>query len=698
MLQTLVQVLAKSMNVGVCWSDSAHTFSIRKDVETGRMEVVLSRQALQVKPGEIAPLSTVLRGAIAHEAAGHGVHTQFEDLLREPPYAKHLQNIIEDARIEKAVPIRFAGAKQILADMAVELENRGFWRDPKSPDELIMKFLARRLRQDFLGQPLDDAHTREIETAARDLLGDQLADAILAEGMQGAASSSTKEAGEAAMRILKLLQQSQPEQPQDPQPEQGQGDSADGDDGEGESAGSDQTDDQSDEANPQNSQGGDAGADDADGDEDGAADSDSSKGGDDGEGKGEQGDASQDSSSGKGGQQDGAQGSDAQAAGENAGHGSSSKPDASEQPDGSDSKQGADGNRDGGQADRAGSQGQAGKDGNAKGESNAADAKQPSDGPGEQSGDQGGDAGKQDGSKPSKLDGSKIDPDGGSDESLEGALEAILNVVANESVNTSFGRADPIILEPQKSLGKPVSSLAHKVREKLRNHLYAVTHDEDDAMSDRGLLNMSLLPQIGSGMFVDRAFVEPGAQGPGLDTALFLLVDKSTSTNCIASSVAEVMMAIGDATTEFTSAGLNMGLAQFNTRLEVLIELGKPWRPVRGWVNDAYQPYGSTWWPPCASGLLPMLAASPRRRKILLTVTDGDIGGENASHPATLDTMAMAKHLGVEMAFLEITHQSNNRRIPVNAGFIVEHVHANGPDVAKAIGKVLQSCTAPQWR
>lgn len=154
----------------------------------------------------------IMRGGIAHEAAGHIRHTNFKAVAEwidgkgeNAGLAKALENIIEDARIEKAAIRDFPGCRKMLSVMIERLEQKGFFSIPDDEMEsaaVLRAFLLRSLREQVMHQPISAAESAE---KAEKVFGKPLCDQLLREAVAGANSSSTSEVLSSVDRILSLL-------------------------------------------------------------------------------------------------------------------------------------------------------------------------------------------------------------------------------------------------------------------------------------------------------------------------------------------------------------------------------------------------------------------------------------------------------------------------------------------------------------
>ena len=234
--------------------------------------------------------------------------------------------------------------------------------------------------------------------------------------------------------------------------------------------------------------------------------------------------------------------------------------------------------------------------------------------------------------------------------------------------------------------GPVVNAVAHRLRSSMRQNLIAIVEDEDDAPSDRGRLHVGFIPQVLAGD-CRTPFLEDGDIAPGLDTALHLLVDASGSMSKVAEFAKMTMLAVGDACAEFEAQGLDVSLWTFNGGITLLRSHRQRWAEARGRAFLRYQPGGGTQWPACSMHAVSSLATSRRKRKVLLTITDGDLGN---NYRNVIDT---ARHANIELEFVGIDVQSPDPT------FSFETAYSKDPaSIVRATGRALQKAMLPAFR
>ena len=196
-----------------------------------------------------------------------------------------------------------------------------------------------------------------------------------------------------------------------------------------------------------------------------------------------------------------------------------------------------------------------------------------------------------------------------------------------------------------------IPAIAHRLREALRQALVSLRDDEESSMGDRGRLHMpSLIDALAAKRTRAEIFEEDGAVGEGIDTALYLMVDQSGSMDCLCEFTRMTLQAIGTACAEFEGQGLEFLVGFFDDRLAHIKGSAQPWKSARSRVHEHYSPSGGTYWPKSTVAACRKIVTSRRRRKVLLTITDGDLGYEDEVHMA----ISTAKAAGIELAFVGI--------------------------------------------
>jgi len=552
---------------------------------------------------------------------------------------------MEDIRIERAAPEKYPGARVSLKKLAQLLEStRGFWRPKEgreiTGEEAFAMGILRLFRTDILNQELPRDITDMYLQTARQKIGAARFDKALDMARQGCFSKNTAEVTAVADAIVALL--SEPPPPSqggrdgEPQPEESKDPSDASDNGESGQAGG-ESDGEPDEQDGDGGQG-------ADGGESGAEDGP------------------------EGGSEDGPKGE--------------SKDDAKGNADG-EGKDGADGEEGDGKGDGSEADGEAG--GTQKGANG-----QPDDSAAADSTDSGAGAGSGRGEW-------RVDPDAEVEvdvPDLSDLLKGVVDTSADQSLRIATPYTDPVqeeinrILEGRKIVAvEGANPIITRLRGRLQEALVAMRDGEDDAYSEQGRLATERLARAAVGM-ERQPFVVDGNPGRELATDLVVLFDESGSMARLDRDfLRQCVLAIGTSLSYF-APDVRFSLLFFTDGAAVAHPGHRRWtRAVGNAVAGAYEPTGGTRWPAAAGFALGEFAIRSPRRKILLTITDGDLGTPQARSVV----FESAKQADVELAFVSVAAP-----LPGDVhGRVCPLIQA---DFAEAVAAAILESTAPQYR
>lgn len=534
--------------------------------------------------------AVIVRGGVCHEAVGHVRHTDFSVAPKEK-LLRSLLNVIEDIRIEKLAWRCYPGARRILEEMAVTVDGKGWFAGPpkgqeqQQPESVLLMALLRDLRTRVLMQPLDPVQTADLIQQAQSVFGNRWPQVIaLAEA--GAAGADTAAAYQCAMDILALVCNPGKNQAQSQQ----QQDPGAKEQGEGDG---------------------------------------------NGDGDGQQGDDQQDRSGDSEPQGTGSQSPEDKAGSKDPGEGADQ-----ENASTGDQSQKGDGDGDGSSASQeADGHGQTAE--NSNGSESGAE-------PSASSGAQVGQGGAQGTAVQSCEEVTSVvcDPTKAPDVSLD---EMIGQFVAGGEV--SQGRYCRIeerpLMAPAAIDGKSSGlGMAARLRADLERLLLSRVQDEDDAIVDRGRFDTTRLVEAMMGS--KEVFTREQEEGEGLDTEVYILVDRSGSTTKIIKSINEAVWGIGGAMAGFEGSHLDFGVWYFDDVLKPAK------RPHVRWAQEKKRcqafASGGTNWLGAFLHLTPRLAQSKRSRKVVYTITDGDLGDDDAARAA----IRSAEKLGIDLVFLMV--------------------------------------------
>lgn len=169
-------------------------------------------------------------GRIVHEA-GHIRYTDF-NLEVEDGFTKHMLNLLEDIREEKAIMNDFPGTRDDLNKMCDVLTVDGFWEvpgDDASPNVIIQSWILFKLRREVLGQTAFDNILPETEALFNKTVPEGAAIKLEALIFEVEKAKSTMDCLILSHKILQMLEEEaekEEEKEQEP-PDQDSGDSQD---------------------------------------------------------------------------------------------------------------------------------------------------------------------------------------------------------------------------------------------------------------------------------------------------------------------------------------------------------------------------------------------------------------------------------------------------------------------------------------
>lgn len=239
------------------------------------------------------------------------------------------------------------------------------------------------------------------------------------------------------------------------------------------------------------------------------------------------------------------------------------------------------------------------------------------------------------------------------DATLDSALGRFLASDAIDRVWSLNTKVDQGLMElaPRARFERdPSVSLAMRLRNELERLLFTRMQDEDDAIVDRGRLDSTRLVEAMTGS--RDVFTREQAEGEALDTEVFILADRSGSTNRFIHSINNAVRGMGGAMSHLEGSHLTFGIWYFDDVLE------QAKRPEVRWRTDMDRCWASarngTDWLSSFTYLMPKLAKSRRTRKVFYTITDGDLGRDEDAEAA----IRAAKMSGIDLVFLRINPES----------------------------------------
>lgn len=579
----LAKIVGKQAGIDVVFSDNASTASF--NVKT---KVMVLPTAMCNSGTEKDVL--LIRGFVAHEAIGHGVHTDPEAWLTiDSEFKRELVNILEDIRIEKAAWPFFPGVRQILAETVdffrSQVGDDDFFGQNLTDEQLakappmgiFQGFLLCYLRATCLKQNLEYKH---FEAMCEAMFGRDLIDQVIAIGIQSENSPSTAHIIGLAEQIIKLLQDSSQSPPEPEEQDGAEGDSGDGSgDSDGESKG---------KPSGKSKSGSKAGkSDSTDAPEDDKAKSESKS------------NEKSDKDDSKGGDDD--------------------KADADTQGDADDK---------GGASDEKSDKDDS-KSGDSQGDADDAD--------GDAQSDADGDSDKKDAAAAqSQKDNIKaLLEDNGSkggigDKGLEDLIAKMVEQIAQEIPNkrSSSGQFDRSVVKVHAAPAYDDSYLykfnkanSIKISSKLEDLLESLVEDTE-TRSHVGRLDARRLSQVR--LLESQMFVRDISESEGLDTSLFILGDMSSSMrgDC-AISFMDTLLSLS---TSLDKNEVPFAISYFENRAHEVKSFSERFPKVKGRIQKHYTPTGLT---PIHDAMVyaaGQAIQTSSKRKILLVITDGTFG------------------------------------------------------------------------
>lgn len=571
-IQLLAKIVGKQAGISVVFSESAPTASFN-----GLTKVMTLPSALCNSGTDSDVL--LVRGFIAHEAIGHGIHTDIEAWMKiDDNFKRQLSNILEDIRIEKAAWAYFPGVRQILAETVdffrAGTGDKDFFGQNLTDEEMgafppmsVFKgYLLTYLRATCLKQNLDYSRFKSL---AEVMFGQSLIDSVTAIGIQSENSPSTAHIIGLAEKIIKLLQDEADKQPQ-PQPKNSsdksgkQDSSDDGGEGEGEESG---------EPNGK-----------ASGESENASKGDKNDTGDDD--KGEEKDKSK---------------------------GGSDKDKPKDNPDSNSDSKSKDDSSDDSNAD-----GDA-KSGDDSQDDSTGDTGQPESTDGAE-----GDSPQQSNVKALlKEDADESFGDAGLEDLIAQAVQQVVNEVSDKRSNAGkFDAAVATITSTPVYDENHVNSFTKansiKMSSKLEDLLESLT-EESEVRSHVGRLDSRQLSK--ARLLETQMFVNDTSESLGLDTSLFILGDMSGSMS--GEEAKWFMDTLLSLSTSLDRNNIPFGVSYFEDRAHEVKSFNERFQQVKGRIQQYYTPKGMT---PIHDAMVYAAGKAIQttsKRKILLVITDG---------------------------------------------------------------------------
>lgn len=228
-LDLLAQIVGSNFGITV---QTGNGFAIGKD-RSGKLVVYVPPMSIGNEDDAM-----IVRSGLCHEAVGHGRHTDFSAKRGPTPLHLAMENILEDARIEKAAWKIYPKTRRILEEGMAVMHKRNMLKrasDQSSPAEIASIAVLVRLMVEELGYCKKLIDWKVDWAQAVQCFGDETMNKVWAMAVAGYQTNSTGEVIPVAAEIVKLLQKGFENQQQNPEggkPEKGDGKS-DGESGGG---------------------------------------------------------------------------------------------------------------------------------------------------------------------------------------------------------------------------------------------------------------------------------------------------------------------------------------------------------------------------------------------------------------------------------------------------------------------------------
>ena len=273
--------------------------------------------------------------------------------------------------------------------------------------------------------------------------------------------------------------------------------------------------------------------------------------------------------------------------------------------------------------------------------------------------------------------------------------------MAKEAMGNSIGASQSLTEMPRSIVAEPVqgwrpsarsAGISRTLSRKLEDMLQSRVDDEDFSVRGGGRLDAR---RVSRTKLLDlEVFEREGEDAPGLDTAIFVLVDKSRSmsstmgsSNDTTEAVAlDTVSALGDALARFDGRGVSFAVEGFSDSMTAYKPFSAPWRGTRACLGR-YHASGGTDFPSACLTAIGEIAKCPEKRKVILALTDGDVG--EISLVASMQKTAVEQGIETRVVFLGINPKGAGYMAKAG-GFARYGVANQADDVPKAVFAALE--------
>ena len=199
------------------------------------------------------------------------------------------------------------------------------------------------------------------------------------------------------------------------------------------------------------------------------------------------------------------------------------------------------------------------------------------------------------------------------------------------------------------------AGISRTLSRKLEDRLQSRLDEEDFSVRGGGRLDSR---RVSRTKLLDlEVFEREGEEAPGLDTAVFVLVDKSSSMGSTMGSsddttevvALDTVSALGDALARFDGRGVSFAVEGFSDSMTAYKPFSAPWRGTRACLGH-YRASGGTDFCSACFTAIGEIAKRPEKRKVILALTDGDVG--QISLVASIQKTAVEHGIETRVVFL----------------------------------------------
>jgi uncharacterized protein YjhX (UPF0386 family) len=236
------------------------------------------------------------------------------------------------------------------------------------------------------------------------------------------------------------------------------------------------------------------------------------------------------------------------------------------------------------------------------------------------------------------------------------------------------------------------AGISRTLSRKLEDVLQSRVDEEDFSVRGGGRLDAK---RVSRTRVLDlEVFEREGKEAPGLNTALFVLVDKSgsmsspigASSDTTQAVALDAVSALGDALARFDGRGVSFSVEGFSQTMTSYKSFSASWRGTRACLGRYHASGGTDFTSACFTAI-GEIAKRPEKRKVILALTDGDVG----ELPLLASMQRTAKKHGIETRVVFLGIEPNAARfMATHGGFARYGVVNQAGEVAKAVFAALE--------